>query len=80
MLDALNQWLSTLFAVDEQTVKQLLSTALAIVVLWLGRRIVLRADGIELVEHRALFGRAAARAECTAGKSSATRISTYVCI
>ncbi|HUF10898.1 MAG TPA: mechanosensitive ion channel family protein [Rhodothermales bacterium] len=43
MLDALNEWLSNLFAVDEQTVKQLLTTALAIAALWLGRRIVLRA-------------------------------------
>lgn len=43
MLHALNEWLSNLFAVDEQTVKQLLTTALAIVGLWLGRRIVLRA-------------------------------------
>ena len=43
MLDALNQWLSNLFAVDEQTVRQLVSTLGAIFVLWLGRRLILRA-------------------------------------
>lgn len=43
MLDALNEWLSHLFAVDEQTVKQLFTTLLVIVGLWLGRRLVLRA-------------------------------------
>ncbi len=43
MLDALNEWLSHLFSVDEQTVKQLVTTFLTIAGLWLGRLIVLRA-------------------------------------
>jgi len=43
MLDALNEWVSQLFAIDEVTVKQLFSTFLIIFGLWLGRRLVLRA-------------------------------------
>ncbi|MGA7304483.1 MAG: mechanosensitive ion channel domain-containing protein [Rhodothermales bacterium] len=43
MLDALNEGVSQLFAIDEVTVKQLFSTFLIIFGLWLGRRLVLRA-------------------------------------
>ncbi len=43
MLDALNEGVSQLFAIDEATVKQLFSTFLIIFGLWLGRRLVLRA-------------------------------------
>lgn len=43
MLNALNEWLSTLFSIDEQTVGQLVTTFLVIFGLWVGRRLIMRA-------------------------------------